>query len=210
MKFFIKTNRFIKWLFSDYIWDLPSNEKRIYITFDDGPIPIITPWVLNQLSEFNAKATFFCIGENIQKYPEIFEEIIRAGHSVGNHTCNHLKGWNTNTNIYIDNFKKCDKEIQKNDYKSLLFRPPYGKIKRSQAKIIQKLGFKIIMWDVISMDFDKNVSQENCLRNVTENATSGSIIIFHDSEKAFKNLEYVLPKTLKFFSENGYEFGSLI
>ncbi|RKS00794.1 MULTISPECIES: polysaccharide deacetylase family protein [unclassified Flavobacterium] len=207
MSLWVKTNRFVKTIFPNYIWDIPNNEKKIYLTFDDGPIPEVTEWTLAQLKKHNAKATFFCIGDNIQKHPEIFQKVIENGHAIGNHTFNHLKGWETSLEDYIENTKKCSETItncQLNTEHCQLFRPPYGKIKPSQAKALRKLGYKIIMWDIISMDFDQTISPEECLNNVLKNIESGSIIVFHDSVKAWKNLEYVLPKTLVFLNENGF------
>jgi peptidoglycan-N-acetylglucosamine deacetylase len=203
----IKTNRIIKTIFSNYVWDIPNNEKKIYLTFDDGPIPEITEWVLEQLKIYNCKATFFCIGNNIEKHPEVFNKLILEGHAIGNHTFNHVKGWNTSKKAYLKEVEQCEEEIQKNLPKNLqskLFRPPYGKIKPLQSGKLRKLGYKIIMWDVLSADYKKEISKEKCLENVLKNVVSGSIIVFHDSVKAFPNLEYVLPKTLQFLSENGY------
>lgn len=221
MKFYwIKTHFLIKKIFSGFVWDLPNKEKKVYLTFDDGPAQEITEWTLSQLKQFDAKATFFCIGDNIQKHPEIFSKLIQEGHSIGNHTFNHLKGWETATDDYIENFKQCEFEILKQfkisntesailNRKSKLFRPPYGKIKLAQSRILRKMGYRIIMWDVLSADFDQTVSPEKCLENVIENVTGGSIIIFHDSIKASKNLEYALPKTLAFLKENGYKCEAL-
>jgi peptidoglycan-N-acetylglucosamine deacetylase len=204
MKFYwIKTNWVIKKLFSKYIWEIPNKDKIVYLTFDDGPTPAITEWTLEQLRIYNAKATFFCIGNNIENFPEIFNKVIDAGHNIGNHTYNHFNGWKTNTNQYLENVKLCEASILK--LKSKLFRPPYGKIKMSQATTLKKLGYRIIMWDVLSADFDQTISPERCLKNVLQNVTSGSIIVFHDSEKAFQNLEYVLPKTLEFLKQNGFK-----
>ena len=207
--YWIKTNRFIKKIFSNYTWDVSNtrNSNTVYLTFDDGPIPEITDWVLNELKKHHVKATFFCIGDNIDKNPEIFKKVISEGHSIGNHTFNHLNGWKTSTEAYIENTKRCEATIQKNNLSNLrskLFRPPYGKIKAAQSRKIRKLGYKIIMWDVLSADFDQTISQEQCLENVTSNLRSGSIIVFHDSIKAFKNLEYVLPKTLAYLKENSF------
>jgi len=201
----VKTHWIFKKLFSNYVWDIPNNENKVYLTFDDGPTPEITEWVLSKLNEYNAKATFFCIGDNIRKYPEIFQKVINEGHSIGNHTFNHLNGWKTNTNNYIENAMRCDNETRNSKLETQnLFRPPYGKIKPSQSKILRKLGYKIIMWDVISYDFDATISKEQCLENVLKNVKSGSIIVFHDSKKAFFNLEYVLPRTLEFLKDKGY------
>lgn len=205
MKFYwIKTNWFIKKIFSNYTWDVSNTGKTVYLTFDDGPIPVVTEWVLAELKKHGFKATFFSIGDNISKHPEIFKKIISEGHSIGNHTFNHLNGWNTSTEDYIENVARCEEAIDKNinqTLKSRLFRPPYGKIKTAQSKAIQKLGYKIIMWDVLSADFDTTISREQCLDNVLSNVKPGSIIVFHDSVKAFNNLEYVLPKTLAFLNE---------
>ena len=208
MKFYwIKTNWFIKKIFSNYTWDVSNTGKTVYLTFDDGPIPVVTEWVLGELKKHNFKATFFSIGDNITKHPEIFKKLVSEGHSIGNHTFNHLNGWNTSTEDYVENVARCEEAISKNinqTPKSRLFRPPYGKIKTAQSKVIQKLGYKIIMWDVLSADFDTKISKEQCLDNVLSNVKPGSIIVFHDSVKAFKNLEYVLPKTLDFLKENNF------
>lgn len=203
----IKTNWIIKKIFSNYVWNIPNTENKIYLTFDDGPIPEITEWVLEELKKHQVKATFFCIGDNIGKHPEIFKKVISEGHAIGNHTFNHLNGWKTTTERYLENFERCEKIIQQtviNNLNAKIFRPPYGKIKRSQAKFIRKLGYKIIMWDVLSVDFDSALAKEKCLENVLSNVESGSIIVFHDSIKAFKNLEYVLPKTLTYLKERNF------
>jgi len=208
-KYFSKTPRFIMRFFSKYTWRFPSNKKEIFLTFDDGPTPEITQFVLSELKKYNAKATFFCIGKNIKNYPEIFSEIISDGHSIGNHTQNHLKGWETKTENYIDNVLECGKTITKFNkltIKQQLFRPPYGKIKKTQAKEILNKGYKIIMWDVLSADFDTTISKERCLQNVINNTKEGSIIVFHDSVKAAKKVKYALPKVLKAFSDKGFVF----
>jgi peptidoglycan/xylan/chitin deacetylase (PgdA/CDA1 family) len=200
MSFWVKTKWIVKVLFPKYVWDIPNSDKMVYLTFDDGPTPEITEWVLDQLNSYNAKATFFCIGNNIEK-------VQSAGHAIGNHTFNHLKGWSTPLAFYIDNVKKCGEYLAdylKDNGKQKLFRPPYGKIKRQQAKAILKLGYKIIMWDVISMDFEERISSEQCLANVLNNVTSGSIIVFHDSQKAKKHLQFVLPKTLAYLQEQQF------
>lgn len=204
----IKTNRLIKWLFPKYVWEIPNKENKIYLTFDDGPIPEITEWVLDILKEEKIKATFFCIGDNIKKNPEVFKRIITEGHSVGNHTFNHLKGWNFSTKEYLQNTILCEAAMTSNikNQKSKLFRPPYGKIKFSQSRKLRKLGYKIIMWDVLSVDYDNEVSAEKCLENITRNTVSGSIIVCHDSIKAFKNLEYALPKAIKALKNKGFVF----
>ena len=208
--FWVKTNWFIKKIFPTYIWNIPNTENKVYLTFDDGPIPEITEWVLSELKKKGIKATFFCIGDNIKKHPEVFQKIILGDHAIGNHTFNHLNGWKTKTDTYLENTLLWDNtfldlNLKKEAIKSKIFRPPYGKIKSNQAKSIQNLGYKIIMWDVLSADFDAELSKEKCLENVLSNVQSGSIIVFHDSIKAFKNLEYVLPKTLLFLEKNGYK-----
>lgn len=221
----VKAHRLIKTVFSNYVWDIPNSENKVYLTFDDGPTPEITEWTLSQLKNYNAKATFFCIGDNVRKYPEIFQKVIDEGHSIGNHTFNHLNGWKTNNELYVKNVELCDIQIaegrrQKAEVnmhfeeenlqsnicvlQTYLFRPPYGKIKPSQSKKLRKMGYKIIMWDIISYDFDATVSEITCLENVLNNVQSGSIIVFHDSKKAFTNLEYVLPRTLSFLNEKGF------
>lgn len=201
----VKAHWIIKKLFSNYVWEIPNNENKVYLTFDDGPTPEITEWTLSQLKEYNAKATFFCIGDNIRKYPEIFHKVLDEGHSIGNHTFNHLNGWKTSIKDYLKNTDRCNKETRNSIHETQnLFRPPYGKIKPSQSKLLRKFGYKIIMWDIISYDFDATISKEQCLKNVLKNVKSGSIIVFHDSKKAFSNLEYALPRTLEFLKEKGY------
>lgn len=209
--YWIKTNSLIKRIFSNYIWDIPNMENKIYLTFDDGPILEITEWVLEVLKEHQIKATFFCIGKNIQKHPATFDKIINNGHAIGNHTFNHLNGWSTSIEDYLDNIDLCKAETLKYTSKNLnlpsaFFRPPYGKIKTTQSKELRQLGYKIIMWDVLSADFDQSITPEKCLENVLQNTRSGSVIVFHDSIKAFKNLEYTLPKSIAILKQKGFEF----
>ena len=189
-----------KFFSRNIIWNIPIKEKVIYLTFDDGPIAEITPWILKTLKEFNAKATFFCVGENVKKEPAIFKEINKENHSVGNHTFNHLNGWKTKTKNYIDNVFECEKF-----FKTSLFRPPYGKLKLSQFLRLKK-NFKIVFWSVLSGDFAQNTSKEKCLKNAIDNTTKGTVIVFHDNLKAKTNLYYVLPKFLEHFSAQGYVF----
>ena len=205
----VKTPKTVKALFPNYIWDIKTNKKEIFLTFDDGPTPKITAWVLEHLKKYNAKASFFCIGSNIEKYPDLFDQIINEGHVVGNHTFNHVKGWRAKTSNYIDDTIKCDSIFKNRNIDSNLFRPPYGKIKPKQAKKLQGLGYKIIMWDVLSLDWDNNIVSEKCLENVINNTIEGSIIVFHDSIKAQKNMKYTLPKVLEYFTKKGFSFKAL-
>lgn len=212
--YWVKTNAIIRKLFSNYIWLLPNNEKKIYLTFDDGPIPEVTEWVLAELKKNNAKASFFCIGKNIEANPDIFKKIINDGHSIGNHTYNHLNGWKTSTENYLADIEKCENAIIKSacDFKRStpqLFRPPYGKIKTGQTKRIKSLGYKIIMWDVLSGDFDQKIAKEKCLDNLIQNIEPGSIIVFHDSVKASKNLKYALPKVLDYLNNNNFSYARI-
>lgn len=190
-------------LYPSLIWKVNTNEKILYLTFDDGPHEIATPFVLDELKKYNAKATFFCIGKNVVEHRNIYERIIAEGHAVGNHTYHHLNGWKTNDEEYINDIRMASTEIDSN-----LFRPPYGKIKRFQASIVNKQS-SIIMWDVLSGDFDVNVQPHRCLANVLYHTKKGSIIVFHDSTKAWERMSYTLPRVLEFFSEKGYQFRSL-
>ena len=208
MFYFVKTPWWLKRIYASYTWSIPSNEKILYLTFDDGPHPEATPFVLKQLKDHNALATFFCIGKNVVEHPEIYRQIMNEGHVTGNHTYNHLNGWKTSNDIYLKDIALAAKEIDSN-----LFRPPYGRITSFQAKnlkaVMQGKEVKVIMWDVLSADFDNDCTPEQCLSNVILPTVPGSIIIFHDSEKAFSKLQYVLPRMLKYFSEKGYSFKSL-
>ena len=208
MKYLVKTPWWLKKIYPNRLWSVDTKEKIIYITFDDGPHPVATPFVLDELKKYNAKATFFCIGKNVVDYPEIYKQILDDGHTTGNHTQTHPNGWETNTNIYLADVAEASKHIPSN-----LFRPPFGRIKSSQVKGIAEAmknkSSKIIMWDVLSGDFDESLSKEKCLKNVINNAREGSIIVFHDSEKAFPILNYALPACLEFFAEKGYKFNAV-
>jgi len=208
-KYFIKIPWLVKKIFPNYVWNIKTGEKIVYLTFDDGPHSKVTPWVLEQLAQYNALATFFCIGDNVKQYPNLFNRILENGHAVGNHTQHHLNGWHTSEGDYLNDIKEAAHFIQSN-----LFRPPYGKIKRKQAKgvagALRVIDAKIIMWDVLSGDFDPSASEEECLSNVLKNVSPGSIVVFHDSEKAFKNLEYVLPVVLKALQKQGYRFEKIL
>ncbi len=207
--YWIKTNRLIKKVFPNYVWDIPNDSKKVFLTFDDGPTPEITQWVLSQLKQHHAKATFFCIGNNIENHPELFQKILADGHLIGNHTFDHLNGWKQENGKYLENVAACAESIKKRTESNDLFRPPYGKVKRSQTKMLKALGYKIVMWDILSADFDHRITPQQCLDNVIKNVQSGSVIIFHDSVKGFKNLEYALPKTLEFLKENGFECAAI-
>jgi len=206
-----KTPGFVKTLFPNFVWSINTTNKELYLTFDDGPTPEITDWVLKTLKKYNAKASFFCIGNNIEKYPEVFQNIITEGHTIGNHTYNHLKGWKNKTKNYIKDTQKTEALI--NNFKlpnaKKLFRPPYGKFKNKQSKKLLEEGYRIILWDVLSYDWDKSVSKDTCFNNVTSAAKEGSIVVFHDSVKASRNLKYVLPKVLEYYTEKGYAFKAL-
>ncbi len=207
--YWIKTGRLIKMLFPRYLWNMPDD--YVYLTFDDGPVPEATPWVLDVLKEYGAKATFFCIGNNVAANPDLFRRVLSEGHAVGNHTYNHLNGWRTEDAQYLADVRLFDRVAKKAaDVTVKLFRPPYGKIKSSQANVLIQKGYKIVMWDVLSADFDQKISAEKCLQNVLRNLRPGSIIIFHDSVKANKNLKYALPATLEYLKEKGYKCEVLV
>jgi peptidoglycan/xylan/chitin deacetylase (PgdA/CDA1 family) len=185
----------------------------LYLTFDDGPTPEITEWTLNELKKHEAKATFFCIGKNIAEHPEIFKKIIKENHSVGNHTNNHLNGWKTKTADYLQNIEDAEKYFEENRKSEIvnlkLFRPPYGRLSFAQSRKVRKMGYRIIMWDVLSADYDPAVSNEKCLENVIRNIQNGSVIVFHDSVKASEKLKFVLPKVLEYYSAKGFSFKSI-
>lgn len=206
MLYTARTPFFLKWFYPSLVWDIPSGNRQVYLSFDDGPHPEITPFVLAELRKVNAKATFFCIGDNVRKFPEVYDQILLEGHRTGNHTYNHLNGWKTNDSDYIENIEKARHYIH-----SDLFRPPYGKIKRTQIQQIQKkwLRSRIIMWDVLSADFDINLTAEQCINNVITNVKPGSIIVFHDSEKAFPRLRQTLPVVLKNLQNRGFAFETI-
>lgn len=193
----------LKWLFPRYIWDIPSTEKVIYLTFDDGPIPEITPWVLETLAAYHAKATFFCVGDNVRKNHSTFQAILSAGHAVGNHTYHHINGWKSSLQNYLSDVAEADLLIP-----TTLFRPPYGRIKKNQATAV--LASKsIVMWSVLTRDYAASLSPETCLRRSIKQTKNGAIVLMHDSLKAEKNLRYVLPRYLAHFSALGYRFEAL-
>ena len=197
-----------KWfqkLFPVYLWRgaTVQNKKQLYLTFDDGPIPQITPWVLDQLRAYKAKATFFCVGANVQKNKAIYQRILNEGHQVGNHTFNHVNGWKTKHQDYITNVTACREQVE-----SKLFRPPYGRLKWQQAKELRK-DYKIVMWEVLAGDFDASITGEQCWQNVCQSAKNGSIIVLHDSQKSWQHLSYVLPKLLEHYHRQGFTFEAI-
>lgn len=200
---FAQFPRILRPFFGKLLWKVEDTEKRIYLTFDDGPIPEVTPRVLDILDSFGWKATFFCVGENVKKYPEIYDEILKRGHRTGNHSFNHLKGWSYETVEYIENVQLADKYIQSN-----LYRPPYGRITKEQAAVIRK-NYKIVMWDVITYDYSKKQDTEKILRILRKNLRKGSIVVFHDSLKSKENVFDSLPKALEFWESAGYSYGTL-
>ncbi len=250
--YFVRPPFFLQWYYANLTWRKTTNEKTVYLTFDDGPIPNVTEFVLNTLRSFDIKATFFCIGDNITKHPAVFERIKKEDHAIGNHTYHHLKGWKTDDDTYLADFEKCQALTQTN-----LFRPPYGRIKKSQirklkaervetkAERLKRKGerlktkihaqvisekFKveslkdespisnliahssyldIVMWDVLSGDFDTTITPEKCYQNVIKNVKNGSIIVFHDSLKAWDRMEYALPRVVEELLKQGYRFEKL-
>jgi peptidoglycan/xylan/chitin deacetylase (PgdA/CDA1 family) len=211
MFYFAKTPWWLKSLYPRCVWDIPAKEKILYLTFDDGPHPTATPYVLDQLQQYNAKATFFCIGKNVAEHGDIYRRVLEEGHRVGNHTFNHYNGWKVRDELYLQNILQAGKYIDSN-----LFRPPYGRITRFQVKLLTGIKnspssayFRIIMWDVLSGDFDNTISVAQCARNVIKNVRPGSVVVFHDSEKAFPRMKEALPRVLEYFSKKDYRFDAI-
>lgn len=204
--YLVKSPLLLKWYYPSLTWNKSRAEKAIYLTFDDGPIPDVTEFVLKTLRDQQVKATFFCIGDNIRKHPQLFQQLLNEGHKVGNHTFNHLKGWKTDDATYLDNFEQCQRLTG-----SKLFRPPYGRIKKSQIRQIRERypDMNIIMWDVLSGDFDLKLTPESCYHNVDKYVENGSIIVFHDSLKAFERLQYALPRSIADLKAKGFQFRTL-
>jgi peptidoglycan-N-acetylglucosamine deacetylase len=195
-------------LYPSLTWRMQGTAKELYLTFDDGPVSGPTEFVLEALERYSAKATFFCIGDNIRKHPEVFLRVKQHGHAIGNHTFNHLNGWKTQVSHYIENIEQCASEIDKHGHQSdFLFRPPYGRITRQQIGLLKR--YRIIMWDVLTMDFNKDIPAERSLKKTIEATRNGSILVFHDSFKAERNLQYMLPRFLEHFSALGYTFKSI-
>ncbi len=206
--YWVRTRKFIKRLLPGYVWDLPGKSDTVYLTFDDGPTPETTHFVLELLERYGFQATFFCIGKNVQDNPEIFADILSAGHAVGNHTHDHPNGWETSFKSYIENIRECEIALGGSNT-GKLFRPPYGKLTPAQFREVKKMGYRIVMWDVLSADFDTSVSPSKCLNNVLRNIRAGSIVIFHDSEKAAPNLRHALPATLEYLKNNGFKSAAI-
>lgn len=206
MLYLVKTPWWIKkWIYPDYLWSMPRQQKKIYLSFDDGPHPLATTFVLDALKKYNAKATFFCIGKNIAAHPDIYKRILTEGHATGNHTYDHLNGWKTNDKDYFENIIQASKYID-----TKFFRPPYGRITRFQARqATEKLGLTVVMWSVLSGDFDIRITPQKCWSNVKRAAGNGSIIVFHDSEKAMERMTYTLTEVLAHFTERGFAFEKL-
>jgi peptidoglycan/xylan/chitin deacetylase (PgdA/CDA1 family) len=201
--YFVKTPVILSLFYKNFIWKVNTKEKIIYLTFDDGPDEEVTPKVLDILDEYDAKATFFCLGNNAQKYPGIIEKIVKSGHVLGNHSYSHKNGYKSKLDEYIADVERCESV-----FKSNLFRPPYGRIKKSQAKILSE-NYKIVMWSVIPGDFDRKISKQKCLERSIENSGSGTIIVFHDSQKAKEKALFTLPHYLKHFKEQGFSFNKI-
>ena len=205
--YFVKAPWWLKKFYFDCIWHIPTTEKILYLTFDDGPHEEATPFVLDMLHQYQAKATFFCIGKNVVEHPGLYERILAEGHRTGNHSYSHLNGWQVSSEEYIQDIIKARGYID-----STLFRPPYGRVSSFQRKLLTRKGaangvaFKIIMWDVLSGDFDLKITADQCAKNVINNAKSGSIITFHDSKKALPRMKEALIRTLEHFSAQAYQF----
>ncbi|GAA4456642.1 polysaccharide deacetylase family protein [Nibrella saemangeumensis] len=200
--FLHKSNFILRRIYPEFLWRLDDPQPTIYLTFDDGPIPDITEFVLEQLDKYAAQATFFCIGDNVRKHIDIYYKVIEAGHAIGNHTYNHLNGWKTGDDTYLENVSKAQRELR---VETSLFRPPYGRIRRSQALDLLDT-YSIVMWDVLSGDFDPSLPPETCLRKTIQYTEPGSIVVFHDSVKAWPNMRYALPRMLAHFAKRGFEF----
>ncbi|MES2479171.1 MAG: polysaccharide deacetylase family protein [Bacteroidota bacterium] len=202
--YFVKAPSLLKKIYpEDLVWRRETLDT-VYLTFDDGPHPFATQFALSELAKYDAKATFFCIGKNVINHPDIYTQILMAGHKVGNHTHTHLNGWKSKTEIYIQSIREANQFIQSN-----LFRPPYGRIRKNQAEEIKRLGYSVIMWDVLSGDFDTKITPEKCWENIEQNIEPGSIIVFHDSSKAWERMKYALTRTLEFCQKQGWKMKTL-
>ena len=186
-------------LYPNCQWEMPKDGGKVYLTFDDGPHPEATPMVLDMLAAAGAKASFFCIGDNVRKYPEIYQRILQEGHKVGNHSYHHLNGWKTSKDAYLEDIQKAQALID-----SDLYRPPYGRIRRAQIRALHSIGLRPVMWSLLSGDFDLQLSNEKCAQNVLRNLAPGHIVVFHDSQKALQKIKYALPLVLQLISERGW------
>ena len=191
-------------MFKNYYWHGNRGEKTVYLTFDDGPTPLVTDYVINLLSQYGFKATFFCIGDKVDRYPETYKLLESKGHRIGNHTYHHLNAWTTNKNTYLNDIDECRKVVD-----TKLFRPPYGRITPAVTKRLIEKGYKIVLWDVLSGDFDQSRTSESCLKNLKKNTRNGSVIVFHDSDKSFEKLKVILPEYLAFLKEKGWNSKSI-
>jgi len=204
-----KTPALVKQYYENYIWEIAESDNGIYLTFDDGPIPDVSTWILDLLDSYGIKATFFCVGDNVKKHPNTFEHLVKSGHGVGNHTFNHLNGWNTKTRKYLENIKKTTDIFKNHGIKTKLFRPPYGKLRPQQSKAIKALGYDIIFWSVLSKDYSLKLSSQQVFNNIIQHAKAGSIIVCHDNIKAFKHLKAILPHAIETLLQKGFEFKTL-
>ncbi|TAF64680.1 MAG: polysaccharide deacetylase family protein [Cytophagales bacterium] len=209
-----KTPSMLKYWFTDLYWKMPLQEHPcIYLTFDDGPVPTVTDFVLETLHKYQAKGTFFCVGDNIAKYPHLFKKIIQQGHQIGNHTFHHLNGWKRDCTTYLRNAIQCEWEMKKyctaKSTEKMLFRPPYGRFTKKQYLKLRE-HYKIIMWDVLTCDYDVNLDAQKCLSRSIKATENGSVVVFHDSYKAEKNLRYVLPRYIEYFSAKGFHFEAIL
>jgi peptidoglycan/xylan/chitin deacetylase (PgdA/CDA1 family) len=200
-RYLVKTPWWLKKLYPGCLWDMPGKERTFYLTFDDGPHPDITPFVLDVLKKYNARATFFCIGKNAEQYPEVYKRILAEGHATGNHTQHHINGWKNSDENYLHDIRLADHFIQ-----SSLFRPPYGRMKRSQVKKILSDNRIIVMWNILAGDWDASVSPEKCFDRVIKKISDGDILVYHDSEKAWERMSFALPRLLETFTAVGYRF----
>jgi peptidoglycan/xylan/chitin deacetylase (PgdA/CDA1 family) len=203
MKILVRPPGLLRKLYKNSLWRMNGDERTIYLTFDDGPIEELTPWVLDVLKQYNVKATFFCVGNNIDKHNPIFQRLLQEGHRVGNHTYNHIKGWKTKTATYLENVEQCQQLTQTN-----LFRPPYGRIKKKQFSLVSQT-YTVVFWDVLTHDYDQLISPQTCLENSIKYTRNGSIVVFHDNIKAQKNLKFVLPQYIEHFLKLNYKFATL-
>ncbi len=201
--YFISTPWWLRRLFPACIWDIKTTEKIIYLSFDDGPHPAITPFVLNELRKYNAKATFFCIGDNVRKFPEMYKQVIDEGHAIGNHTMHHINGWKNTDEDYLNDISEAKKFIN-----SSLFRPPYGRVKRSQLRQLPTANYQLstVMWSVLAGDWVATLTPQKCFEQIKNKIYPGCIVVFHDSEKANERMNYALPKLLEHFTKLGYNF----